>query len=105
MAFEIISSIVIIKKLFIIAFSTLLLVKRLRPQKISRKQEKKKKQNCRRMVEYKLIETAAVGIVTLTALNLLVKALSHLYKTFLRPAKNFKKYGKWAVVTGATGKK
>ena len=57
------------------------------------------------MVEYKLIETAAVGIVTLTALNLLVKALSHLYKTFLRPAKNFKKYGKWAVVTGATGKK
>ena len=79
--------------------------KRLRPQKISRKQEKKKKQNWRRMVEYKLIETAAVGIVTLTALNLLVKALSHLYKTFLRPAKNFKKYGKWAVVTGATGKK
>jgi len=57
------------------------------------------------MVEYKLIETAAVGFFSLTALNLFVKALSNLYKTFLRPAKNFKKYGKWAVVTGATGKK
>ena len=49
-------------------------------------------------------ETAACGIVALAALNLALKAVSHVYKTFLRPAKNLKKYGKWAVVTGATGK-
>lgn len=47
-------------------------------------------------------ETAACGIVALAALNLCLKAVSNLYKTFLRPAKNLKKYGKWAVVTGAT---
>mmetsp|Transcript_4271 Transcript_4271/g.8886 ORF Transcript_4271/g.8886 Transcript_4271/m.8886 type:complete len:314 (-) Transcript_4271:287-1228(-) len=47
-------------------------------------------------------ETAACGIVALAALNLALKAVSHVYKTFLRPAKNLKKYGKWAVVTGAT---
>ena len=51
------------------------------------------------------IETAAVGFVGLVGLNLVLKALSHLYKTFLRPAKDLKKLGKWAVVTGATGKK
>lgn len=50
------------------------------------------------------IETAACGVVALAALNLCLKAVSNLYKTFLRPAKNLKKYGKWAVVTGATGK-
>lgn len=27
------------------------------------------------------------------------------YETFLRPAKNLKKYGAWAVVTGATGER
>jgi len=47
-------------------------------------------------------ETAACGIVALATLNLCMKAVSNLYKTFLRPAKSFKKYGKWAVVTGAT---
>lgn len=51
------------------------------------------------------IENVAVGIVGLIGLNLAFKAASHLYKSFLRPAKNLKKYGKWAVVTGATGKK
>ena len=50
------------------------------------------------------IEKAAVGIVGLIGLNLAFKALSNLYKTFLRPARNLKKLGKWAVVTGATGK-
>lgn len=30
--------------------------------------------------------------------------LGSLYTTFLRPGKNLKKYGAWAVVTGATGK-
>ena len=49
------------------------------------------------------IETAAVAIVGLYALNLAGKALLHVYKTFLRPGKNLKKLGKWAVVTGATG--
>ena len=49
------------------------------------------------------LEKAAVGIVGLFGLNLALKALSHLYKTFLRPAKDLKKLGKWAVVTGATG--
>ena len=50
------------------------------------------------------IETAACGVVALAALNLCLRVVSNLYKTFLRPAKNLKKYGKWAVVTGATGK-
>jgi 17beta-estradiol 17-dehydrogenase / very-long-chain 3-oxoacyl-CoA reductase len=45
--------------------------------------------------------TAIVGAICLT---LALKALNNLYKTFLRPAKNLKKLGKWAVVTGATGK-
>ncbi|CAJ1954559.1 unnamed protein product [Cylindrotheca closterium] len=48
------------------------------------------------------IETAAVAIVGLFALNLAGKALLHVYKTFLRPGKNLKKLGKWAVITGAT---
>jgi hypothetical protein len=54
------------------------------------------------MVEFTL-ETAAVGIVALSAINLATRAIMHLYKTFVRPAKNLKKYGKWAVITGATG--
>jgi len=52
-------------------------------------------------VEPKL-ETVAVGIVSLAVLNLVARALSNLYKTYLRPAKNLRRYGKWAVVTGAT---
>lgn len=47
-------------------------------------------------------ENAACGIVVFAALNLCLKAVSNIYKTFLRPAKDLKKYGKWAVVTGAT---
>lgn len=31
--------------------------------------------------------------------------LGAVFTTFLRPGKNLKKYGKWAVVTGATGEK
>lgn len=49
-------------------------------------------------------EKVSCGIVLLAALNLGLKAVSNIYKTFLRPATNFKKYGKWAVITGATGK-
>lgn len=30
--------------------------------------------------------------------------LGSLFTTFLRPGKNLKKYGAWAIVTGATGK-
>jgi 17beta-estradiol 17-dehydrogenase / very-long-chain 3-oxoacyl-CoA reductase len=50
------------------------------------------------------VEKAAVGIVGLIALNLVLKAVSNIFKTFLRPGKDLKKLGKWAVVTGATGK-
>lgn len=49
------------------------------------------------------LETACIGVVGLLGLNLVLKAVSHLYKTFLRPGKDLKKLGKWAVVTGATG--
>lgn len=49
------------------------------------------------------IEVVAVYIVGLLGLNLAFRALSHLYKTFLRPGKNLAKLGKWSVVTGATG--
>jgi hypothetical protein len=45
----------------------------------------------------------ATAIVGAICLNLALKALNNLYKTFLRPVKNLKKLGKWAVVTGATG--
>lgn len=54
------------------------------------------------MVELTL-ESAAIGVVALAALNLAARAALHLYKTFLRPPKKLSKYGKWAVVTGATG--
>jgi len=43
---------------------------------------------------------AVVG--SLVALSLGSRAISYLYKTFLRPGKNLKKLGEWAVVTGAT---
>jgi hypothetical protein len=45
----------------------------------------------------------ATAIVGAFGLTLVLKALNNLYKTFFRPAKNLKKFGKWAVVTGATG--
>jgi hypothetical protein len=51
------------------------------------------------------VEKAAVGIVALIALNLVGKAALNLYKTFLRPGRDLKRVGKWAVITGATGKK
>ena len=54
------------------------------------------------MVELTL-ESAAIGICGLIAANFVLRATLNLYKTFLRPAKPLKKYGKWAVVTGATG--
>jgi len=41
-------------------------------------------------------------IVAIIFLYLLSKVLSNIYKTFLRPGKNLRKLGKWAVVTGAT---
>lgn len=48
------------------------------------------------------IEKAAVAFSALFALNVARKLLTYLYKAFLRPAKNLKKLGKWAVITGAT---
>lgn len=38
----------------------------------------------------------------LLVVSIALKALRNIYKTFLRPAVNFKKLGKWAVITGAT---
>ena len=49
-------------------------------------------------------ENVACVIVVLAFSKLCLKAVSHIYKTFIRPAKDLKKYGKWAIVTGATGK-
>jgi 17beta-estradiol 17-dehydrogenase / very-long-chain 3-oxoacyl-CoA reductase len=46
----------------------------------------------------------AVAILGAIGLYYVSKAVTNLYKTFLRPAKNLKKLGEWAVVTGATGK-
>jgi len=48
------------------------------------------------------LENISVVFTALCALNLGKKLLSHLFKTFLRPGKNLKKLGKWAVITGAT---
>ena len=45
-----------------------------------------------------------IAVLGVFGVYLLLKALSNLYKTFLRPGKNLKKLGKWAIVTGATGK-
>jgi len=41
-----------------------------------------------------------LGSVTLTLLT--VQLLDSLYKYFLRPGKNLRKCGEWAVITGAT---
>jgi 17beta-estradiol 17-dehydrogenase / very-long-chain 3-oxoacyl-CoA reductase len=43
---------------------------------------------------------AAIGALALASISL--KTVSSIYKTFLRPAKNLKKLGKWVVITGAT---
>jgi len=43
---------------------------------------------------------AAVG--ALVVISVCLQVISSIYKTFLRPAKNLKKLGKWAVITGAT---
>ena len=48
-------------------------------------------------------EDPAVAIVGAIGLYYVSKAVTHLFKTFLRPGKNLKKLGEWAVVTGATG--
>mmetsp|Transcript_1145 Transcript_1145/g.1501 ORF Transcript_1145/g.1501 Transcript_1145/m.1501 type:complete len:315 (-) Transcript_1145:355-1299(-) len=41
-----------------------------------------------------------VGAIGISALS--IKFVVSFYKTFLRPARNLKKLGKWAVITGAT---
>jgi 17beta-estradiol 17-dehydrogenase / very-long-chain 3-oxoacyl-CoA reductase len=45
---------------------------------------------------------ALILIGTFSAASLAVKVLSSTFNTFLRPGKNLKKLGRWAVVTGAT---
>ena len=44
-----------------------------------------------------------LAIVGVVLAFYLLKAVSNIFKTFIRPGKNLKKLGKWAVVTGATG--
>jgi len=48
-----------------------------------------------------IINTFA-GFGLLVLLNGALKIASSVYKTFLRPGKDLKKFGKWAIVTGAT---
>lgn len=50
-----------------------------------------------------MIDNPVVEIVgALVLLNLAHKFVSNVYKTFLRPGKNLRKLGEWAVITGAT---
>ena len=44
-----------------------------------------------------------LAIVGVVLAFYLLKAVNNIFKTFIRPGKNLKKLGKWAVVTGATG--
>lgn len=48
------------------------------------------------------IVAAAAAVGALVLAKFALKALGAIYRTFLRPAKDPKKLGKWAVVTGAT---
>jgi len=45
---------------------------------------------------------AIVVVGAFTVINFGLKVLTNFYKYFLRPSKNLKKLGEWAVVTGAT---
>lgn len=55
------------------------------------------------------IDAPVVNVLALIGGLVLVRSalcvLTALYTTFLRPGKNLKKYGAWAVVTGATGER
>lgn len=48
------------------------------------------------------VVSTATALGLLTLVSMLYRSVSHFYKTFLRPGKDLKKLGKWAVVTGAT---
>lgn len=50
------------------------------------------------------IVNALVVVGALVVARSVLCILGSFFTTFLRPAKNLKKYGAWAVVTGATGK-
>mmetsp|Transcript_3972 Transcript_3972/g.10502 ORF Transcript_3972/g.10502 Transcript_3972/m.10502 type:complete len:84 (+) Transcript_3972:88-339(+) len=43
------------------------------------------------------------GVLSAIGTYFASKAVIHFFKTFLRPARDLKKFGKWAVITGATG--
>lgn len=47
-----------------------------------------------------LLLLSILGIITFTKFSF--KLLSWIYVTFLRPGKNLKKYGSWAIITGST---
>jgi 17beta-estradiol 17-dehydrogenase / very-long-chain 3-oxoacyl-CoA reductase len=53
------------------------------------------------MEEHHLTVFACVGLAVVA--TRVLGAFLGLYKAFLRPGKNLRKYGSWAVVTGATG--
>jgi len=44
----------------------------------------------------------ALGLVAIAAVKFLLGVISFIYVYFLRPGKNLRAYGEWAVVTGAT---
>jgi len=49
-----------------------------------------------------VVQQAAVALLAFKSLSTLTGLLGFLYRWYLRPAKNFTKHGKWAIVTGAT---
>jgi hypothetical protein len=50
-------------------------------------------------MDQKIIELALAALGALTLLKIGLSLLSFMYASFLRPGKNLKKLGKWAVVT------
>lgn len=51
---------------------------------------------------YDPIVVALAGLGSILFLKTFMNVASSTYKTFLRPGKDLKKFGKWAIVTGAT---
>ncbi|KAL7568717.1 hypothetical protein ACA910_021711 [Epithemia clementina (nom. ined.)] len=49
-----------------------------------------------------MITDFLAGLGAVVAAGFAIKVLDSIYKTFLRPARNLKELGKWAVITGAT---
>jgi 17beta-estradiol 17-dehydrogenase / very-long-chain 3-oxoacyl-CoA reductase len=54
-------------------------------------------------MDSKLVIPVFAVLGALVVLRVVLLALHSIYAKFLRPGKNLKKFGDWAVVTGATG--